>query len=124
MIIHSTICAILVNFPCMLFCIFGGVAYLVFCGTESAFLISTIVIISSHNIPTSLCCYSVDHFIHAVTILTYDYKSTLNIIVKKQSMVDICKHEPTFESSHSKPPPSESPSASCFFSSMFICSSF
>jgi hypothetical protein len=105
-IIHSTICAILVNLPYMLLCIFGGATYLVFCDTESAFLTSTVVIISSHNIPTSLCCYNVDCFILVVTILRYDYNSTLNIIVKKQFVVGTCKHEPTSKSSQSKPPPS------------------
>ncbi len=80
--IHSTICSILVSLPCILLNVFGGAAYLVLCGTENAFLTPTIVIFSSHNIPTSLCCYSVDRFMLVVTILRYDYKSTLNIIIK------------------------------------------
>jgi len=77
-------------FP-VLFYVFGGVACLVLCGTEGALLASIVVILSSHNIATSLCYYSVDHFIYVVTILRYGYKLALNIVVKKLSMVNTCK---------------------------------
>jgi hypothetical protein len=42
--------------------VFCGVACLVLCGTKSALLTSK-VINPSHNIVTSLCCCSVNHFI-------------------------------------------------------------
>ncbi len=71
--------------------IFCGAAYLIFCGTESALLASTINMPSSHNITTSLCCCSVDLFIPIVTILRYDCKPALNTIVKKLYVVSICK---------------------------------
>jgi len=74
----------------VLLCVFDGVACLVLCGTNNAFLASTIVISSSHNIITSLCC-SVDHFIPIVTILWYDYKLALNIVIKKLFVVSTCK---------------------------------
>ncbi len=82
---HSTICIILVSFPCITM----GFCYcncLVLCGTKSALLASAIVIPFTHNIATSLYCCNVDHFIHVVAILRYDYKHALNIIV-----VGICK---------------------------------
>jgi len=75
----------------VLFFVFGGAAYLVLCGTKSALLASIIVMPSSHNITTSLFCYSVDLFIPKVTILKYDYKLALNIVIKKLSMVGTCK---------------------------------
>jgi hypothetical protein len=68
-----------------------SVAYLVLYGIDSAFLVSIVVIPSSHNIVTSLCCYSVDHFILVVAILKYDYKPVLNTIVIKSSVVGSCK---------------------------------
>jgi len=57
--------------------------YSMFYGIESAFLALAIVIPSSHNIVASLCCYSVECLILAITILKYDCKPTLNTIVKK-----------------------------------------
>jgi protein-S-isoprenylcysteine O-methyltransferase Ste14 len=75
----------------VLFYVFGGVAYFVLCGTYSAFLASTVIVPSSHNIVASLCYWSVNHFILVVTILMYDYKPTLNIIVRKLFMIGICK---------------------------------
>jgi len=74
-----------------LFCVFVGVAYLVLCGTDSAFLASMVVIFSSNNIATSLCCYSVDRFIPIVVIMRYDYKLVLNTVVKKLFVVGTCK---------------------------------
>ncbi len=74
--------------------VFSGVACLVICGTKNAFLASIIIISSSHNIIASLCCCSVnhvDHFIAAIAIMSYDYKLTLNTIVKKLFVVSTCK---------------------------------
>ncbi len=77
-------------FPVLL-CVFANVAYLVFYGTKSALLVSTIVMPFSHNIVISLCCYIVNHFIPVITILRYDCKFALSIIVKKLSVVGTCK---------------------------------
>jgi len=77
-------------FPILL-CVIDGVACLVFYGTKSAFLASTVVMPSSHNIVASLRCCSVDHFILAVAILKYDYILALNIIIKKMYVVGTCK---------------------------------
>jgi hypothetical protein len=49
------------------------------------------VIPSSHNIAASLWCCSVGHFILIVAIPRYDYKPTLNIIVRKLFVVCTCK---------------------------------
>jgi hypothetical protein len=94
----------LLVFPILLY-VFGDTTYLVLCGIENALLASIVVMPSSHNIITSLCCCSVDLFIPRVAILRYDYKPALNIIVKKLYVVGTCKHEPTFESFHNKRPP-------------------
>ncbi len=75
----------------ILFYAFGGVACFIFCGIESALLAFTVVIPSSHNIVTSLCCCNVDYFIPTITILKCDYKPALNTIVKKLFMVGIYK---------------------------------
>ncbi len=75
----------------ILLCVFASVAWLVLCGIESALLAFEVVMPSSHNIIASLCCYSVDHFILVVAILRYDCNHVLNIVVKKLSMVGICK---------------------------------
>jgi hypothetical protein len=75
----------------VLFCVFGGATYLIFCGIESAFLVLIVVIIFSHNIVASLCCYNVDCIIHVVVILKYDYKPALNIVVIKLFVVGIYK---------------------------------
>jgi len=75
----------------VLFYVFGGATCLVFCGTESALLTSTIVIPFSDNIVASLCCCNVDYFIHVVAILRYDCKPALNIMVKKLFVVGTCK---------------------------------
>jgi hypothetical protein len=75
----------------VLFCVFVGAAYLVLYGTESATLASTIIMPSSHNIIASLCCCSVDYFIHAFIILKYDCKFALNTIVRKLFVVGTCK---------------------------------
>jgi hypothetical protein len=80
----------LLVFP-TLFCVFFGAACLVLYGTNNTLLISAVVIPSSHNIATSSCCCNVDHFIPAVIIIRYDYKPTLNIVVRKLSMVGTCK---------------------------------
>ncbi len=72
------------------FCVFGGIACFVFC-TKSALLASVVVIPSSHNITTSLCCCSVDRFILVVATLRYECKLAINTIVKKLFVVDICK---------------------------------
>jgi hypothetical protein len=72
-------------------CVFGATTCLTFCGTKSAFFASAILIHSSHNIAASLCCCNVDCFIPIVVILRYDYKPTLNTIVRKLSMVGTCK---------------------------------
>jgi len=77
-------------FP-VLFYVFGGVAYLILCGIESALLASVVVMFSSHNIVASLCYYSVDLFILEIIIMKYDCKPTLDIVVKKLSMVGVCK---------------------------------
>ncbi len=75
----------------ILLCVFTNVAYLVFCGIESAFLISTVVMSFSHNIITSLCCCSVDRFILIISIMRYDCKPILNIVVKKLFVVGTYK---------------------------------
>jgi len=80
----------LLTFPIVL-CVFAGTAYLIFYGTNSALLASTIIIFFSHNITASLRCYNVDHFILVVAILRYYYKIVLNAIIKKISMVGTCK---------------------------------
>jgi hypothetical protein len=95
----------------VLFYVFGGVACLVLCGIKSVFLVLALVIPSSHNIVTSLCCCNVDSFILVIAILRYDYKPTLNTIVKK--LFIFVNHEPTFESIHSKPPLTKFPPISC-----------
>jgi hypothetical protein len=59
--------------------------------TKSALLDSIVVMPSSHNIATSLCCYSVEIFIPIVIIIRYDYKFILDIVVKKLSVVSTCK---------------------------------
>jgi hypothetical protein len=91
----------------VILCVFAGATYLVLCGIHGALLASTVIIPSSHNIIVSLCCCNVDHFILAVTILKYDCKPTLNTIVRKMYVwLVFVNHEPTFEFTHSKPPPS------------------
>jgi hypothetical protein len=70
--------------------VFNGVTCLVLYGIDNALLAFAIVMPSLHNIATSLCC-SVDRFILVVVILRYDCKPILNIIIKKLSMVGICK---------------------------------
>jgi hypothetical protein len=90
MICHPIICAMFINLPCIL-CVFVGAACLVFYGTDNALLVSIVIIPFSHNITASLCYYNVDHFILAIIIMKYDCKLALNIVVRKLSMVDICK---------------------------------
>jgi hypothetical protein len=60
-------------------------------GIDNLLLASIVIIPSSHNIVASLCCCSIDHFILAIAILKYDYKPALNTIIRKLSMVGICK---------------------------------
>jgi hypothetical protein len=64
---------------------------LILCGTISALLTSIVVIFFSHNVATSLCYCSVDHFIHAVAILKYDCKPVLNTIIKNMFVVGTYK---------------------------------
>jgi hypothetical protein len=71
--------------------VFGGATYLVLCGTEITLLALAIVILFSHNIIASLCYCSVDCFILTITILRYDYKPALNIIVKLSMVGTCCK---------------------------------
>ncbi len=66
-----------------------GIIYLVIYGIDNALLVSTIVILSSHNIDDSICCYNVDSFIPTIVILKYDCKLALNIVVKNLSIVGI-----------------------------------
>jgi hypothetical protein len=75
----------------ILLCVFVGITCLIFYGTNNALLAFAVIIFSSHNIATSLCCYSVDGFILAIAILRYDYTPILNTIVRKLSMVHTCK---------------------------------
>jgi hypothetical protein len=75
----------------LLLFIFANATYLVSYGIESALLASTIGMPSLHNIVTSLCYCSVDHFIPTVTILRYDYKPSLNTIIRKLFVVSTCK---------------------------------
>jgi protein-S-isoprenylcysteine O-methyltransferase Ste14 len=89
-ICHPTIC-VMFNVFHVLFYVFAGTACLIFYGTNNALLASTSVIPSSHKIVTSLCYCNVDHFIFVVTIMRYDYKPVLNILVKKLSVVGKCK---------------------------------
>jgi len=90
MINHSIICVKLVSLPCITIC-FSDATYFVLCSTDNALLTSAIVIPSSHNILAPLCCRSVDCSILEVTILKYDCKLALDIVVKKLSMVGTCK---------------------------------
>jgi hypothetical protein len=94
-IIYSTNCAILVILLCITL-YFGGATYLVLCGIENVFLPFAIIIISSHNIIASLCYCNVNCCIPMVTILRYDYKFALNIIIKKLFVVGICKPRANF----------------------------
>jgi hypothetical protein len=75
----------------VLFNVFIDVAYLVLYGTKNVLLVSIVVMLSSHNIVVSLCYCSVDFFILAIVILRHNYKPVLNTIVRKLSMVGICK---------------------------------
>jgi len=75
----------------VLLCVFVGTTCLIFYGTNSALLYFAIVIPSSHNIVTSLCCCNVDHFILAITILRHDYKPIVNIVVRKLFVVGTYK---------------------------------
>ncbi len=79
----------------MYYFVFSLVLHLWYSSTKSALLASIVVMFSSHNISTSLCCCSVDHFIHVVIILRYDCTPVLNI-VRKLSMVGICKPRTNF----------------------------
>jgi hypothetical protein len=76
--------------------VFVGATCLVLCGTESALLASIVVMPSSHNIVAFLCYCSVDCFILEVTILRYDCKSTLNIIIIKLFVVNTYKPRTNF----------------------------
>ncbi len=84
---HSIICAILVSFPCITLCFWWCCLY----GTKSALFAFIVVMPSSHNIATSLCCCGVNLFILVVVILRYDYKPALNMVVKKLFVVGTCK---------------------------------
>jgi len=75
----------------VLLCVFAGIAYLIFCGTKNALIASTVIIPSSHNISTSLCCCNVDYFIPVVASMKCDCKTALNIIVRKLYVVGTCK---------------------------------
>jgi hypothetical protein len=81
----------------ILLCVFTITTYLILYGIDNALLVSTIVIISSHNIVASICYCNVDRFIPEVTILSYDYKPILNIVVRKLSMVGTCKPWTSFQ---------------------------
>ncbi len=96
-----------------LFYVFGGVTYFVLCGTYNALLTSAIIILFSHNIIASLCCWSVDYFTFIIAIMRYDCKPILNTIVRKLYVVGIVNHELTYEFAHHKSPPSQSPPTSC-----------
>jgi hypothetical protein len=80
-VIHHPInCAIFVNILCITMCfhwccLFGTMWYWK-CIPCSA------IVMPSHNIATSLCCYSVEHFIVVVAIMRYDCKPALNMVVK------------------------------------------
>jgi hypothetical protein len=58
---------------------------------KRAILASVIIMPSSHDIVASLYCCNVDYFIPPIVILKYDYKPTLNTIIKKLFMVGTCK---------------------------------
>jgi hypothetical protein len=81
----------LCNVCLVLLYVFVGATCLVLCGTESALLASIVVMLSSHNIVAFLCYCSVDCFILEVTILRYDCKSTLNIVIIKLFVVNTYK---------------------------------
>jgi len=85
----------LLVFPVLL-CVFVGATCLVLYGNNNALLASTIIIPSSHNIATSLCCCSLDRFIHEIIVLKYDYKPTLNTIIRKLYVVGTCKTRTNF----------------------------
>ncbi len=55
----------------VLLCVFASTAYLIFYGTDNAFLVSIITIFFSHNIATSLCCCSVDYFMFFSYLLVF-----------------------------------------------------
>jgi len=87
-ICHPTICSMFVP---VLLCVSASTAYLIVYGSNNALFASAVVILSSHNIAASLCCCNVECFILVVKILKHDYKLALNTIVKKLSLVSICK---------------------------------
>jgi hypothetical protein len=108
----------------VLFSVFIYVAYSIIYGTKDAFLVSIVVMFSSHNIVTSLCYCSVDFFILSIVILRHNFKHVLNTIVRKLFMVGICKPWASYEFAHSKPPPFQSLHVSyfsipCIFSHYF-----
>ncbi len=84
---HSIIWQYLFSLPYIIVCFWWCCMF----STKSALLDSIVVMPSSHNIATSLCCYSVEIFIPIVIIIRYDYKFILDIVVKKLSVVSTCK---------------------------------
>ncbi len=79
-----------VNLPYITLYVFAGDVCLIFYGIDNALLAFVVIMSSSHNIVTSLCCCSVDHFIPIVVILKYDCKPTL------KDVVDTCKPSANF----------------------------
>jgi hypothetical protein len=73
------------------FCVFASTTCLILYGTNSVILASVVVIPFSHNIIASLCYCNVDSFIFAIAIPRYDYKPTLNTIVRKLFVVNTYK---------------------------------
>jgi hypothetical protein len=90
MICHPIVYAMFVNCLYITLCV-ASVIYLVLYGTKSALLAFVVIMSSSHNITTSLCCYGVNHFILVVTILKYDRKFIINTIIRKIFVVSIYK---------------------------------
>jgi hypothetical protein len=77
-------------FPVLLH-VFGGATCFVLYVTNSALLVSRVVIPSSHNIVVSLFYWSVNYFIPIVAILKYHFRLALNIVVMKLFVVGTCK---------------------------------
>jgi hypothetical protein len=82
MIHHPIVCAMFVKSSVLIY-VFVGVVCLILCGTKSTLLDFVIIMPFSHNIVASLCCYNVDCFIPTFIILRYDYKPTINIVIRK-----------------------------------------
>ncbi len=96
---HPTICAMFISLHYITLCFYQCYLFGTLVGIDNALLVSIVVMPSSHNIIASLCYCTIDRFILVVAILRYDYRPTLNTIVRKLSMVGTCRPWTSFWSS-------------------------